>query len=245
TFDFIEDPRHFRFPLFGLYCNPDELIINTEKKISLYEWKLKNKFCCIVVSNPNAKERIEFYTELSKYKTIDSGGKWNNNVEIGPSHIDKLNFIRNYKFVISFENSSYPGYTTEKIIEPLMINSIPIYWGNPLIEKDINLGRIINVHSYDSINDVIQEIIAIDNDDLLALEIVNAPIFNNNKIPDQINKSEMLKFLIKAVENNNMPVGQSIFGKMSIVICKILLWCRRMKNGLKHYWIIESNTKKS
>ena len=43
---------------------------------------------------------------------------------------NKMDFIKDYKFVISFENSSNPGYTTEKLIEPMLVNSIPIYWGN-------------------------------------------------------------------------------------------------------------------
>jgi len=80
----MNDPRQFRFPLFGLYCNPENLLISAKKKITLNEWKLKNKFCCIVVSNPYAKERIEFFYKLSNYKKVDSAGKWNNNIEGGP-----------------------------------------------------------------------------------------------------------------------------------------------------------------
>lgn len=232
TFDFLVDPRHFRFPLFGLYCNPDELIWNENKAISLNDWKLKSKFCCIVVSNPNAVERIEFYHELSKYKKVDSAGKWNNNIEIGPSHLDKLNFIKDYKFVISYENSSYPGYTTEKIIEPLMTNSIPIYWGNPLVEYDINSKRIINVHKYNSIKEVIQSIIEIDNNEVMAVDMVNNPIFTDNKVPDQIKKSEMLNFLVKAIENKKIPIAQSIVGRMNIFVFNTWLWYIRLRGRI-------------
>ena len=38
---------------------------------------------------------------------------------------------------IAFENSSFPGYTTEKIFEPMLEGSIPIYWGNPRVDEDV------------------------------------------------------------------------------------------------------------
>ncbi len=31
--------------------------------------------CAFMYSNPNAKERIEFFTKLSQYKKVDSAGK--------------------------------------------------------------------------------------------------------------------------------------------------------------------------
>jgi glyoxylate carboligase len=45
---------------------------------------------------------------------------------------NKRQFQSEYKFSIAFENNAhrpqYPGYTTEKIMEPMTVNSIPIYW---------------------------------------------------------------------------------------------------------------------
>ena len=59
-----------------------------------------------------------------------------------------MDFIKDYKFVISFENSSYPGYTTQKLIEPMLVNSSPIYWGNKSVGKDFNTKSFINVFYY-------------------------------------------------------------------------------------------------
>ena len=50
----------------------------------------------------------------------------------------KVDFVKDYKFTIAFENTQYRGYTTEKILHPFVGRSVPIYWGNPLVEKDIN-----------------------------------------------------------------------------------------------------------
>ena len=63
----------------------------------------KNKFCCMVVSNSGGEERNDFFRRLSTYKKIDSGGKFLNN--IGYVVENKMRFINEYKFVISFENN--------------------------------------------------------------------------------------------------------------------------------------------
>jgi hypothetical protein len=106
-------------------------------------FKSKQKFCCMVVSNAHAKERIRFFEQLSKYKKVDSGGRFLNN--IGRSIDEKMEFIKDYRFVISFENSSSPGYTTEKLIEPMLVNSVPIYWGDPEVGRYFNTKIFVNV----------------------------------------------------------------------------------------------------
>lgn len=42
---------------------------------------------------------------------------------------DKLETIKNYKFALCFENGSYEGYTTEKVIDCLVAGVIPVYRG--------------------------------------------------------------------------------------------------------------------
>ena len=48
-----------------------------------------------------------------------------------------------YKFVICFENSEEDAYITEKIINPLLANVIPVYWGNKRIGDYFNIDRIL------------------------------------------------------------------------------------------------------
>jgi alpha(1,3/1,4) fucosyltransferase len=92
---------------------------------------LKRNFCNFVASNGNCPERNQFVEKLSKYKKVDCGGKWMNN--IGYNVSDKRKFQSTYKFSIAFENDAYrkgyEWYITEKIMEPMTVNSIPIYKG--------------------------------------------------------------------------------------------------------------------
>ena len=85
--------------------------------------------------------RDELFEYLSQYKLVDSGGRHKNN--IGGSIDDKFLFQQQYKFSIAYENSSTPGYTTEKIIQALAAGtSEPIYWGNPEIYQRLILDDL-------------------------------------------------------------------------------------------------------
>ena len=88
---------------------------------------------------------------------------------------DKLAFQSEYKFCIAFENSIGEGYTTEKLIEAMMSSSIPIYWGDPSVVKEFNPDSFINVSDYDSLEEVVQEVIRLDHDDKAYLEKLNQP----------------------------------------------------------------------
>lgn len=57
----------------------------------------------------------------------------------------KRAFLSRYKFTVAFENSSAPGYHTEKILDPMLVGSIPIYWGDREIESVFNPASFIHV----------------------------------------------------------------------------------------------------
>jgi len=77
---------------------------------------------------------------------------------------DKLATIRNYKFALCFENGSYPGYTTEKIIDCLVAGVIPIYRGAPDIEKYIPLAAFIDARNFSSFTEMESALRAYPND---------------------------------------------------------------------------------
>lgn len=171
------DDRYLRFPLFTLYkCFPD---LDVKHKVSADEVR-NRKFCAFVVSNSKNSDPIRelFFKKLSEYKKVDSGGRYLNN--IGKPVENKLDFIKNYKFTIAFENSIVPGYTTEKIVEPLAVNSVPIYWGNQYVSNDFNSKSFINVNDFRTIDEAVKEVIRLDQNDDDYLEMVNQPAFTVN-----------------------------------------------------------------
>ncbi|QCR22169.1 glycosyltransferase [Pontibacter sp. SGAir0037] len=198
-FDYNDSPRYLRWPLFLMNkYSPDYLI--EEKDVNLI-FKKKQRFCSFVVSNSYANERINFFNKLSEYKRVDSGGKCLNN--IGSPVVDKFEFISKSKFNIAFENYSSSGYTTEKIFDAFIANCIPIYWGNPCVEADFNEKAFINVHKYNSIDEVIAYIKYLDRNDDVYKSVLSEPAFLDNKVPEQFQLKKFVEFFAFIFEQSN------------------------------------------
>lgn len=198
SFDYEDyDKKNIRFPLYNLYGDIENL---TEEKKPEEIYEKKNKFCNIVFSNPKCEARVEFFKLLNKYKKVDSGGGCLNN--IGYKVIDKHAFMAQYKFTIAFENSSSPGYTTEKILEPMMVNSVPIYWGNPKIYTDFNCASFVNVHDFDNFNKVVDYIEYLDKNEDAFLKVLKKPWLPDNKITQYSSRQELSRFIEGIVDNH-------------------------------------------
>lgn len=165
--------RYLRLPHYVLYPRACKLALS---KPSMKDDELVNrKFCSYVVSNAvSCKERGQIIEALGSYKSLDSGGRYHNNV--GGPVADKIEFSRGYKFSVAVENSGARGYTTEKIMEAFASQTVPIYWGNPDIVKEFNPDSFINVHDFKSFEEMTEYVKKVDSDDELYLKMVKAPI---------------------------------------------------------------------
>jgi hypothetical protein len=236
TFDYTDNPKHYRLPLYAIYIDQ---IANTEhltRPISREEakaiWRSKTKFCCMVVSNGQSKKRLEFFEKLSAYKPVDSGGRLLNN--IGGPVADKLKFIKDYRFVISFENSSYPGYTTEKIIEPLMADCIPLYWGDPLVNTEFDSHCFLQLTGHKTEEQLISEIMAIDENEERAIDMLCAPKFVGNNIPESIDKNEILRFFLDITDNQKTkkPIAATFNGRLHHLGVMLAYYSKRVAGTL-------------
>ena len=150
---------------------------------------LRTKFCAAVISNSYmAHFRLKFINDLSKYKKVDMGGRYRNN--IGSRVKDKIKFLSSYKFSIAMENSSADGYVSEKIIQSFIAGTIPIYYGDYLIDEYINPKSYILIKGEKDIYDKIEYIKSIDNDDEKYKSIMKEKVILDNnfieKIDDEI-----------------------------------------------------------
>jgi hypothetical protein len=85
-------------------------------------------------------------------------------------------------------------------MEPMTVNSMPIYWGNPDIGLEFNTKSFINYYDFKSEDDLVGYIIELDKNDDKYLEKLNQPWFSDYNIPDN-NKIENIKsFLYKIFE---------------------------------------------
>lgn len=203
TFDHTDHPDHFRWPLYALYGNCSQLVkqqVDAEKILAS-----KSKFCNFVYSNPKCRFRNRFFDLLSRYKRVDAGGKVRNN--LGYRVQDKRAFLADYKFTIAFENCSAPGYTTEKIAEPMWAGSLPIYWGNPLVHLDFNPRSFINFFDYGSFAQLIERVIEVDQNDELYLEYLNQPWLPSNQVPWYAQPERVLAQFEKIFSSPRVPIA--------------------------------------
>ncbi|MFN9621939.1 MAG: glycosyltransferase family 10 domain-containing protein [Cyanobacteriota bacterium] len=190
SFDTTSNPRHLRLPVYiyhawyqsrGLDLKEGiesmlELLLNRVHGPSFTE--PRDRFCSFIFGNGKPQRRNEFFHALSEYKSVDSAGKWLNNT--GYTVENKIKFLRHYKFNIAFENESSLGYTTEKILDPLLSGAIPIYWGNPNIADDFAPGSYINAMDFSSDEELVAVIREIDQNDDLFRQYQRAACFANN-----------------------------------------------------------------
>lgn len=236
-FDYIDfGDRYTRVPLYVFYDSYQSLI--RRDKIIDKQNACSRKFCSYVVSNANYADptRDNFFQELCKYKRVDSAGRHLNNM--GGGYLkDKMDFISNYKFNIAFENCASIGYTTEKIMEPMVVNTIPIYWGNPRISDDFNKESFVCLSDFDTVEACIKYIERLDNDDDLYYEKLSKSWFNSEKVIDY-NKRLELFFQNIFKQDIRFAKRVNIYGRQSQLKSKLYDFYkaneeRTLKNRLK------------
>lgn len=203
--------RYIRYPLylvdgFIAYEN-DDYTNDLYRAIHKHErakeaMKHKTDFCSFVYSNSKAlRNRQIIFEKLSEYKRVNSGGKYLNNIDRPVNN--KLEFQLKHKFAIAFENTSTLGYTTEKIVHAFSADTVPIYWGNPLIGREFNEKAFINCHKLgltENADDlifekIIERIKEIDQNDNLYYEMLSShALSEENNIDDQ--KTKLENFLL-------------------------------------------------
>lgn len=225
-YDWISfEDRYFRRPIwltessyFSGYYDIDE------------DRALNRRFCNFIYSNGNNGEgavlRKKLAIALSKYKKVDCPGQVLRNMNstmVGRSGSDwrksKVDFISQYKFTIAFENTSICGYSTEKILHPLIARSVPIYWGDPCVERIFNVDAFIycNLYNANDIESVVDRVVELDRDDDKYLAMLHQKPMQENYNEDEILEFE--KWLIHIFEKGNNPFNKdsiSLASRMSI-----------------------------
>jgi hypothetical protein len=210
TFDHIDNEQHYRLPLYVLYDydnrnrNVPHIESSDRQPTELFN---KKGFCSFIVKNGGCEKRNNFFHRLNAYKPVTSAGPLFNNhppLERGENSVaSKLAFLPNYKFNLCFENSSHPGYATEKLYEALCGKTIPIYWGSPTIECDFNPKAFLNWHDFVDDDKFMDKIIEIDETPELYEEMYLQPMFVDYKATKYFDLNRLVHWF-----NKNVYKGQ-------------------------------------
>ena len=159
----------------------------------------KDRFCCFIYSNPHAHPaRDQFFEMLDRYKRVDSAGRHLNNYGdelIGVKNWAEVNiaFLRRYKFAIAFENNAHRGYTTEKLVNPMLAGTIPIYWGDPEVGKAFNTRSFVNCNELNSLEQAVERVKEIDQSDSLYLQMAGEPWLTDEQFESVAGKRKALE----------------------------------------------------
>jgi hypothetical protein len=202
-------------PLFVYYCYGSSRLDRLQpiyRYIKAY-WFIPEKFCCMIVSNGNVEARNKIFHLVNQYKNVDSAGKHMNNMvdtELDCHYTSEefINFIAQYKFIICFENTIEGTYITEKIINPFLARTIPIYYGtnycNQVFNKDAFL--CLEDESERSYRALLEKIKELDDDDTKYLQMVNQnvfnPSFNYSNIYDVAAIANRVELILENIESN-------------------------------------------
>ncbi|OCP36449.1 hypothetical protein BC360_24280 [Ensifer sp. LC163] len=112
----------------------------------------KTKLVSVVASNKaftqEHRERLNFVKKLKDYfgAEIDVFGRNINGFG------DKNEVLSDYRYHIALENCSYADYWTEKLADPFLTLTYPIYHGCPNIEQYFSPGALTQIDIYDFSN---------------------------------------------------------------------------------------------
>lgn len=194
-FDYIENPKYSRLPLWLLSTDlfesdiikvQDPTPVPIDNLFESTDIKIRDRFCAFIVGNGSSRIRNRCFIVLSKYKKVDSAGSWwRNTDELSERHdavwpLAKHNFLKKYKFTICCENDTYPGYLTEKLIQAKAAGTIPIYWGDPTVNLQCNASSFI-LFDEKREDEFLATIQQIDENDELWYKIAKTPLFYQNK----------------------------------------------------------------
>ena len=197
-FDYLEfGDRYFRLP-FAFYFDdakpwtPEKLTKEKAKDI-LFR---KKHFCNFIYGHQSShgmRERL--FIELSSYKKVVSPGKFMNNQNTqGCTWREKREFLNQSKFTIAGDSIEYPGFFTEKIIQPFISHSIPIYFGNPRINEDINKKAFVWCKSTreEDIKSTIEQVKYLDTHDDAYIEmLMEYPLLSEGYLVKKYEELEM------------------------------------------------------
>lgn len=135
-FDYFDDARYMRFPLWILYMfsptSSRDDIVKRCNELRYPSTDGKVRYCSMVASHDFNDIRKNMVDGLSAIDSVSCAGKYLHNDESLKNEFsdNKINYLKGFYFNICPENSNSYGYVTEKLFEAVSAGCIPVYWGS-------------------------------------------------------------------------------------------------------------------
>jgi len=164
-------------------------------------------------------ELILFFAKKNQIKLF--GSQWTNN-KIFPSNIrselsfeihklnpnkveDKHKVIQGFKFCFCIENTQEIGYITEKIIDSIKAETIPVYVGAPDINNYVPSNCFININSFNNLNELYDFLNNISEENAYKI-IENGKIFLKSEEGKRFSYEFLAEFILKKIKDVNKHI---------------------------------------
>jgi hypothetical protein len=209
----VDHPRAFYFPIYA-FDQQLEPMIRKGPVDPIAIRASKPNFCSLLCAyaDRTTRKRQEFFQILNRRRKVDSAGPALNNTGFRIPKEDryrrKVEWIRNYRFNIAFENRYRPGWTTEKLVDPLHVHTIPIHWGDPWVKEDFNPESFICAEDFSSLEELADYVLLVDENPDLYARYVQAPPFRENRPSPIYDLGRLVDFFKNIFAHPIRPVSQ-------------------------------------
>lgn len=108
---------------------------------------------------------------------------------------EKHEYLKGSKFTIAGDSINYPGFVTEKIVDPFRFNSIPVYFGSTKIYEDFNTDSFVWCKSENDLGETLERVKYIDtHDDEYINMLMTCPLRDEDYLAKKYDELE--KFLV-------------------------------------------------
>jgi alpha(1,3/1,4) fucosyltransferase len=131
----------------------------------------KDLFCCFVASHLE-HHRMLAVERLAGVGRVDVFGL----VAGNPYQASKFELLPRYRFNLCFENSIFPGYYTEKLLQAWVGGCIPLYYSDSWFALDFNPRALINRIDFSTIDEFVRHVAAVNASHAAMTELYDQPL---------------------------------------------------------------------
>jgi hypothetical protein len=208
-----DHPRAFYLPIYAFdqFLEP---MLRRDEPDPIKIRSTKPYFCSLLCAYADRTNwhRQEFFRILNRRRKVDSAGPALNNtgfrIPKDDRYLRKIEWIRNYRYNIAFENRCRPGWTTEKLVDPFHVHTIPIHWGDPRVKEDFNPCSFICADDFRCLEELAEYVLHVDETPSLYARYIQAPPFRDNRPSAIYDLGRLVEFFRKIFSTPLRPVTQ-------------------------------------
>ena len=209
----VDDPRSAYLPIYAFDGRPEKLV-RTSVPDPVTVRASKPHFCSLLCAyvDRTVRRREHFFQVLNRRRKVDSTGRALNNTGYrlppGDRYQVKVDWLAQYRFNLAFENTRRAGWCTEKLVDPLHVNTIPIYWGDPRVKDYFNPESFICRDDFSSDEELADYVLHVDDTPELYARYIRATPFHDNRPNSAYDRNGLLSFFAQIFRSRQKPVAQ-------------------------------------